>query len=281
MPKPLPRMARIIPLIFSEWNSIKGGSDATTQLLWHCHYNVPSNENQAVVCARMLSLAAVHIHRLHQLSTANRNLSVYASLKRYRDTATERCLFKKSLNMIIDEMSRKKARAVSPQQLTPPRPTGRSTRSQLGILRLDLPLLATSKTPQRSMLAKIGNFATQEAQGKLDARSKVVLTRTRECSGFAVFRIGANGETNGKGGRGRCANCGSQTHCYCMMCKLWLCDGMSDKVQMQDDFKGHIIVNDQSDSPIHVQNCCFLIHHRKKQESVLRKFNEDAMKKMI
>ena len=33
MPKPLPRIERIIPRVFATWNCMKGGSDTTTKLL--------------------------------------------------------------------------------------------------------------------------------------------------------------------------------------------------------------------------------------------------------
>ena len=35
IPRPLPKLQRVIPRIFSTWNSMKGGSDSTTHLLCH------------------------------------------------------------------------------------------------------------------------------------------------------------------------------------------------------------------------------------------------------
>lgn len=68
---PLPRLKSIIPLVFSVWNNIKGGSDATTNLMWHCKASVPNhNSNQALVVGRMLLLSAVVIHRILQITTA-------------------------------------------------------------------------------------------------------------------------------------------------------------------------------------------------------------------
>ncbi|CAB9497204.1 unknown protein [Seminavis robusta] len=278
--KPIPRLARVIPLVFSFWNAIKGGSDATTNLLWHCNYSVPSKENQSIAVARMLSLSAVHVHRLLQLSTAKEDLSFYPSLKRYRDSASERRPFKKSLNMMIGEMTNKRARAVSPQ--TPPREqgTGRATRSQANIQRLDLPMLATGRTPHRNVAAKIIKFEQEQASGKIDAKSSVVVDRTRNCPGFPIFRVGADGSINGSGSRGRCAHCGCQTHCWCLHCKRWLCDGLSKKAEQQTDFKPHIVVNADSDKPLYGQSSCFFVHHYGNQQKALERFSADAMKKL-
>ena len=66
MPKPIPRLDRIIPLVFALWNGLKGGSDATTNLIWMCQYDIPTKENQSNAVARILSLSAVHVHRMHQ-----------------------------------------------------------------------------------------------------------------------------------------------------------------------------------------------------------------------
>jgi hypothetical protein len=43
---PLPRLYRIIPLVFSTWNSLKGGSDTVTKLLWEAHTQVPCKSPQ-------------------------------------------------------------------------------------------------------------------------------------------------------------------------------------------------------------------------------------------
>ena len=65
---PLPPLKGILPLVIAIWNSIKGGSDATTNLLWRCKGDPPPQRtNQAAVVARMLSLSVVTVHRLFQI----------------------------------------------------------------------------------------------------------------------------------------------------------------------------------------------------------------------
>jgi hypothetical protein len=46
---PLPRLARILPLVFSTWNSLKGGSDTMTKLIWHAHSHVPFKSPQVTM----------------------------------------------------------------------------------------------------------------------------------------------------------------------------------------------------------------------------------------
>jgi hypothetical protein len=80
IPLPLPKLERIIPFSISKWNSIKGGSDTLTKLLWHNTYDPPCITPQSQAIARMFLLGNVVIHRLHQLCTAKLNLDSYPSL---------------------------------------------------------------------------------------------------------------------------------------------------------------------------------------------------------
>lgn len=230
----------------------------------------------------MISLSGVHLHRAHQLSTANEDISVYPSLKRFRDSASERRSFKKTLNMVIDRLTQK-PRPVSPQQQTTPR-AARAMRSQAAIQHTDLPLITTNKTPKRSVAAQIDRMEEKlAAPGKLKHRSKIeiVVERVKDFPGFPIFRIGSDGELNGPTSRGTCSHCGSQTHCFCLHCKRWLCDSMSKNVQAMDGFKPHIVINTKADDPIHAQNCCFLIVHGKNQQEALASFNKEAQKKLV
>lgn len=43
---PIPRVLRILPLVFSTWNSLKGGSDTITKLLWYANCPVPFKSPQ-------------------------------------------------------------------------------------------------------------------------------------------------------------------------------------------------------------------------------------------
>ena len=278
---PIPRLARIIPLLFALWNAIKGGSDATTNLLWHCHYNVPSDENQSIVVARILSLCAVHVHRLLQIATAKENLDFYSCLKRFRDSATERVSFKKTLTMMVNLLTTDSSETEpAPATPTPPRRVvlveERATRSHAGIQRMDISLLKTNKTPKRNVAQKLQEMEERLVSGKLDSRSKVVLERSKLCTGFAVWCIGDDGTSNGKGSRGCCSNCGAQTHCYCVGCKRWLCHSLSDKAESLPGWKSHVIINPAADKPIHCQATCFFIQHREAQRASLLRLNEQC-----
>lgn len=116
---PLPRIARVIPLVFAYWNAIKGGSDSITKLLWHNAYSTPSNDNQSNAIARILMLFAVQLHRLHQLSTAKSTLSFYNSIKAYRNAATERHSFHSTLVSIVEDIVTRTSKVTSTASITP------------------------------------------------------------------------------------------------------------------------------------------------------------------
>ena len=279
---PLPRLRHIIPLVFAHWNSLKGGSDATTNLIWHCQYSVPNDENQSVAVARMLSVSAVHVHRLLQIATAREDTKKYGSLKRFRDAATSRVSFKKTQFMIINHITAlfTANEAIStPPPAAPRRDPGRAMRSQTGIERIDIPFFRTNKTPKRNVAAKLVQMEEKLLSGRLDLSSKLVVERSKQCAGMAVWCIGSDGTPNGKGSRGSCAYCGHPTHNFCLLCKRWLCDSPSDTALKKPDWKSHIIINPGGDTPsIHCRASCFLLEHRKAQESNVKRFNLEAIR---
>ena len=231
----------------------------------------------------MLSLSAIHVHRLHQIATAQKPVSEYQSLKRYRDSASSQRPYKLSINMVVDWIRKRILCLQSGSCLsTPPRTevVQRTSRSQAGTLRLDLPLLFTGKTPQRNVSSKLYEFESKLASGKLDNKCRLVLDRSKQCTGFSLFRIGDDGTLNGPTSRGVCAFCLSQTHTYCLQCKRWLCDRLSDNASKQDGFKDNIVINGSGDKPIFVQNNCHLHTHRSAKERVLKEYTMSSMKQM-
>jgi len=271
---PIPRLRHIIPLVFAYWNALKGGSDATTNLIWHCQYSVPNSENQSIAVARMLSLASVHVHRLSQIATAKENLDFCSCLKQFRDSATERTSFKKSQFVIINNITSKflpadddgAAVATPPQQAVAQgaaAAVARAMRSQADVERINLPLFQTNKTPQRNVALKLKQLEGKLASKKIDADSKLALIRSRACTGLPLKQIGDNGDINGKGSRGHCASCGAQTHMCCLLCKQWLCDKPSDAALALPNWKRRVeIAATGNMQPIHFERTCFYEKHK-------------------
>jgi hypothetical protein len=291
---PIPRLKAILPLVFSHWNSLKGGSDATTNLLWHCKYSVPVKANQAIVIARMLSLSAVIVHRLLQLSSAKEDLDFYSCLKRYRDSATERYSFKKTLFLLVDRTTKKFIQSATPEAArgapnnmllaveanTPPA-AQRISRSQAHVERIDVPVFQTHKTPKRAIEKQLLKMEQKLERGKLDIPSQIVLARTKTCVGYPVWRVGPNGpeDVNGSGSRNNCSHCGTFTHQYCLGCKRWLCDSLSESAAVKLGLKSHVIIASQG-KEIHCRNNCFMELHRNSQKATLDDFNAMAQRKM-
>ena len=229
----------------------------------------------------MLSLSAVHIHRMHQLATAKDDLDFYRSLKHFRNAASQR--FKRSMTMLIDALIKghtadddahiqaPPAAVVTPRNPTPPR----ATRSAADIERIQLPRLNTGKTPQRNVKKKIQTMVGKLEQGRIDNMSRVFLARAHSCVGFHVIRKAQPcGST--KGSRGTCANCSAQTYDYCLGCHRWLCNNArtSDKASELEDWKSHIIISNPlsptGEEDVHCHATCMLHCHRGQQGNVLR-----------
>ena len=78
MDMPLPPIKGIVPRVVAEWNAVKGGSDATSNLLWRCKGDPPPQDtNQASVLGRQLGLGGVTLHRVNQMCTAKEDLDFF------------------------------------------------------------------------------------------------------------------------------------------------------------------------------------------------------------
>ena len=97
---PLPKMAMIIPFINAFWNSTKGPSDTMTLLLDSCKENLGIRSPQSVTVARLFGLLAIAFHRSAQISTS-KDPSTYGSMESYRNAASHRFTFQKSISTII------------------------------------------------------------------------------------------------------------------------------------------------------------------------------------
>ena len=137
-------------------------------------------------------------------------------------------------------------------------------------------MLQTNATPLRNVKARLEKLEASATAGDIDATGKILLERTKQCSGVPVFRIGNDGKKNGPGSRGRCCHCGSQTHNYCLLCKRWLCNKMSDNYTGKKQF----IINPDGSNPIFVEPNCFFINHRSVQETAVKKFTAENISKL-
>jgi len=109
LPLPIQPLERIVPFTVSQWNTIKGGSDTITKLLWLNMYDPPCTTPQSCAIGRMLLLGAVIIHRLNQFFTSKDNLKEsYSSLQHFRKAASKRSSFHETLLQIVHAIKQKK-----------------------------------------------------------------------------------------------------------------------------------------------------------------------------
>jgi len=102
LPLSIPHLERIIPYVISRWNSIKGGSDAITKLLWLNMYVPPCSTPQSHAISRMLLLRIVVIHCLHHFFTSKADLrQSYPSLNHFRKAASSWSSFHDTLLKIL------------------------------------------------------------------------------------------------------------------------------------------------------------------------------------
>lgn len=98
---PLPALARIVPMVISLWNSLKGGGDSITKLLDGCKEKIGMRtECITMASARLILYFAVMFHRLHQWCNAKNDLNFYYSAEHARDANNKRSTFTKSLTLL-------------------------------------------------------------------------------------------------------------------------------------------------------------------------------------
>jgi len=98
---PLPPLARIIPLLVSYWNVLKGGGDTITKLDDICQERIGIRSEVLVASARTLLNIGVVLHRCIQMCSSKR-LSEYPTLYHYRNAASKRFTMKQSLKKLTD-----------------------------------------------------------------------------------------------------------------------------------------------------------------------------------
>lgn len=108
---PLPALARIVPLVISTWNALKGGGDTITKLLDRCKEQVGIRSECVMASARLLLYFAVLFHRINQWSHAKVDLDFYPSAEHARDANNKRASFYKSLTLLCEMLISQARRA--------------------------------------------------------------------------------------------------------------------------------------------------------------------------
>jgi len=235
---PIPQLERIIPLVLSQWNAIKGGSDTITKLLCLNLYDPPCNTPQSHAIARMFLLGCVLIHRLNSFFKAKEDLDkTYPSLKHFRKAASRRDTFYSTLLQIVHDL---RHRDMSQRNSTPTATSSSiingalTRRSDTRVMEVAWGNLATGATPERCVRKWYEGHTTTAAE-------KTLHQRMIECKGVPVYRVDAKTKSNRvAGSRGRCVECNHITNVFCILCKKWLCDphlAANRSTQWRDDPK--------------------------------------------
>ena len=296
-PNPIPPTKHIIPLLFSAWNSLKGGSDATTNLFWRCKCVLPTKSSQTSAVARLLMLSSVWVHRLHQLASKNPT-SESSSLRAYRSLASRRSSFKNSLFMIVDTALQKTAEvgvsvelrntlgnvAGLPETQTEPSPRESETVRRLtrGMIAqtpnkrntaptpsINVPLVNTGATPLRNILRRL-------SQQPSTATERVLCARNDRCTGVAIHRLGGAPGTVGEPIKGTCASCKSRTQGYCSWCRQSLCTGLSKKRKNDEAWPNEALLKQPGMEDVMVVNSCFFAKHAAAVRAAAESFNDEV-----
>jgi len=81
-PKPLLPITKMIPLLYSVWNSMKGGLHTITKIIWSANYSPPCATPEVNGIARMLLLLFIQCHRSKQIGMS-KMLMPYKSLQHF------------------------------------------------------------------------------------------------------------------------------------------------------------------------------------------------------
>jgi hypothetical protein len=235
---PLPALARIVPMVISLWNSLKGGGDSITKLLDGCKEKIGMRTECIMASARLILYFAVMFHRLHQWCNAKNDLNFYYSAEHARDANNKRSTFAKSLallcGMLLTQARREQLSEhgedaldkltvhyneilANPQrdnELDTDAPGRRKTRSRSnstpGPVELDAPGGKTGITPKHR-----------------NKTNPLFIERCRTCIGlyFGKRVSDPTVEKTAKDERLKriCYVCGAKTDYFCFGCRRWLC----------------------------------------------------------
>ena len=103
---PIPKTARMVPIVVAIWNAMKGGVDAATQNLERCQEKVGVRSENNTVCARILLYHALVFHRIYQAISATKEIDDYPTIHHFRNTASHRSTFADSVERLQDVIIR-------------------------------------------------------------------------------------------------------------------------------------------------------------------------------
>ncbi len=271
---PLPSFKRIIPIYAAYWNVVKGGSDTITKLMDDCILHPPfSHLNlETVATTRCIMVIYTMVHRLLQTFSAKSNIKSYKTLHNYRNCASKRTTFHKSINTVKKRFNSLLVEIEKENYAGSPTQHQSTRRSRARIFnknqttssipeKIDNVLVpVTGKTPQK----------TKRAIEKGKAASPIV-QRWEQCRGmpFLVekYVIDKHGNQTRRRQRYPCGECGSKTSWRCLVCKEWFC------IEVQEDSKNkkrkfQLIQSDIIEAgPTNFQYSCFHAKHRMAWES--------------
>jgi len=270
-PKPLPPISKLIPLLFSTWNAMKGGSDTITKLIWSANYSPPCPTPQANGIARMFLLLFIQCHRSNQIATSKPSMP-YLSLLHFRNANNKRFSLHETLLAICSCFGDDATETTEPETVSDdddPFPTlelqGRSTRCNRPALQVEVNLpVITGATPKRSIRKTIAKLEDGTKNPK--PNQMLVVDRVRNCCGFPIW----SEET-----RGSCVVCGADTLWHCIGCHVNVCvNNISDEKKEKskhEPFEYHQLdftiaaLPNSTAVPKRlrgVANTCYLLHHR-------------------
>mmetsp|Transcript_7145 Transcript_7145/g.10465 ORF Transcript_7145/g.10465 Transcript_7145/m.10465 type:complete len:544 (+) Transcript_7145:549-2180(+) len=240
--RPLPRSARIIPLLFSVWNAFKGGSDTITKIMDSVPFMVPTVSStkspaQAKVVGRQLLTLFVPLLRLYQIGTAPKDLDEYETLLAWQESASKRCTFRQILQIFKNYLLRKVSRGPDTRQLlqTPQQSTEEEEHRIDGIAAVQtFGCRTTGSTPKRAPIKTL--------YGKLNPShmDQYLKRRHESCTGVMCYRLKPGSvlsttSSDENALKGTCFVCGAETPYFCAGCHHYYCCRMSsNRTKMQN-----------------------------------------------
>ena len=216
-PLPMPSLTRLIPAVCAYWNAVKSGSDTTTKLMDDRVLYPPHVNCETIASTRIILLAFVLIHRLLQMDTASQDLQSYPTLSHYRNAASHRTTFQKTILCIQSTLSRCLQKQ---SEIFGETDKENHNRTIMGATR-SLP----SRQRVHGVLPEAMTFGVtlpfitpkkikkQVEKGQL---SESICQMYQNCTGRLVQVV-----DNEK--RKQCALCSKLTSYYCAGCKSWFC----------------------------------------------------------
>ena len=284
---PLPKCARIIPYVNTEWNNSKSVSDVTTKKIDSADEYVTIRTPRSLCVARILCLNMINYHVAHNvLTTKNDTENFYKTTRHWRDACSHRMTYSDAMERIKDccvaEMIKyRQAIDVDAVSLlgaaASPEPAHRSRRNVVHTIKKIGHRIKQGLTP--------GKRKQSVDQLELSKR------RNDDCLGVSlVDLVVVEDETSGrikKEYRTKCSSCGGMAQMYCTGCGRHFCinkDRMKQLVKagvisLEDSKKltAKIPVYDlESKEWIHrwCRRSCYHIAHEDRWERYWQEHNE-------